>query len=480
MRWKLFTYLALFVAFTLLVMWVFQFVLLGDFYEMIKLSELKHSANVIADNIGSDELGHLAERVAQENNLCVLVFSVESRKATRTVSVDMSQDCMIHHISGQELGKLYSEALEQGGTHVERIRRDAFRNLFYDVTDFKGDVPEIDAGMPESTIYVKIVNLGEEEHVIMLNTAISPISATVNTLFMQICLISGILTLFAGILALFISRRISKPIAKINESAKALAAGNYDISFEGTGYSEINELNDTLNYAVRELSKTDKLQKELISNISHDLRTPLTLISGYAEVMRDIPSENTPENLQIIIDETSRLSALVSDLLDLSKIRSGAQQITMERFNLTELIREVMGRYTKLIEKDGYVIDLATLEDVYVCGDRIRMHQVIYNYVNNAINYTGEDKKVTITQTVRGDTVRVTVSDSGDGIPEDELPNIWDRYYRSSASHKRASVGSGIGLSIVKEILVLHGASFGVESRQGMGSSFWFEMKIEK
>ena len=274
-------------------------------------------------------------------------------------------------------------------------------------------------------------------------------------------------------------RKISKPIATINESAKSLANGNYDVFFEGTGYSEINELSDTLNYAVSELSKTDKLQKELVSNISHDLRTPLTLISGYAEVMRDIPSENTPENLQIIIDETSRLSSLVNDLLDISKLKAGGQ-LDMDTFNLTELVREVMGRYTKLTERDGYTIEFVDAVDVYISADRARMLQVIYNFINNAVNYTGEDKRVVIRESIKDGYVRLSVADSGEGIPKEELPFIWDRYYRASSAHKRAAIGSGIGLSIVKEILILHGASFGVESELGVGSSFWFEMKISK
>ena len=480
MRTKLFAYLALFVVFTLLVMWLFQFVFLKDFYEAIMINDLKKGAKVLSENIESSELTHLAERIAQDKNLCVLVFSISDKRATRMVSVDMSKDCMIHRISGEDLAKLYEEALKGGGDHIEHIKRDAFRNLFYDVTDFKGDVPGRDLGMPESTVYVKILNDSDMEYVVMLNTAISPVSATVDTLFVQICLISIILTVFAGALAFVIAKRISGPISKINESAKMLAKGNYAVAFEGAGFSEMDELNSTLNYAVSELSKTDRLQKELISNISHDLRTPLTLISGYAEVMRDIPSENTPDNLQIIIDESSRLTSLVNDLLDLSKIQSGATQMNYERFDLTALIREVMERYTRLTEKDGYTIEFDAAENVHVTADRTRMLQVVYNYVNNAINYTGEDKCVRISQSVKNDTVRISVSDSGEGIPENELPNIWDRYYRSEASHKRASVGSGIGLSIVKEILMLHGASFGVESRMGNGSTFWFELKVEK
>lgn len=478
MRVKVFSYLLLFVAVSLLLMWLFEVVFLNDFYEGIKLRELKHYANMISDNIESEDIEILSERVAKEENVCVLVYSIEQYKAEKIVSVDISRDCMIHHISGDDLHKLYQKAYKNGGTYIERIKRDAFRNTFYDVGEFKGDVPGKDNGMPESTIYVKNISVGEKEYVIMLNTNLSPINATVKTLFIQICIISAILILLAGILAFAISKHLSKPITKINNSAKLLAKGNYDVSFEGGGYREINELNDTLNYAVSELSKTDVLQKELISNISHDLRTPLTLISGYAELMRDIPKENNGENLQIIIDETARLSSLVNDLLDISRIQSGTVKINPERFNLTELIKEVLQRYNKLIESEGYTISFIYDEDIFVVADRTRMLQVIYNYINNAVNYTGEDKKVTVKQERKGENVRISVIDTGEGIPDEEIPYIWERYYKAKSAHKRASVGSGIGLSIVKGILDMHKATFGVESKVGEGSSFWFELKI--
>ena len=277
------------------------------------------------------------------------------------------------------------------------------------------------------------------------------------------------------ILALILSRRLSKPIEQINHSAKYLANGEYDIRFPGKGAREVEELADTLNYAAEELSKVETLRRELIANVSHDLRTPLTMISGYAEVMRDLPGENTPENVQVIIDESNRLTGLVNDMLDLSKLQSGAQTVNAEHYSLTEEIRSVLSRYDKLAD---YTFRFWCDREVFVLADRLKISQVIYNLVNNAINYTGPEKIVYVRQIVEGGTVRVEVTDTGEGIPEDKLPYIWDRYYKVDKAHRRAQVGTGLGLSIVKKILEMHNGKYGVMSRVGEGSTFWFELPM--
>ena len=216
------------------------------------------------------------------------------------------------------------------------------------------------------------------------------------------------------------------------------------------------------------------LRKELLANVSHDLRTPLTMIQGYAEVMRDLPGENTPENVQIIIEETERLTSLVNDLLDLSRLESGAITLERTRFDLTQSIRAILRRYDKLA---SYSFPFEAEEDVFVTADELKISQVVYNLVNNAITYAGEDKTVTLRQTVENGKVRISVSDTGEGIPQDKLKDIWERYYKVDKEHKRAQVGTGLGLSIVKNILELHGGAYGVESEEGKGSTFWFELE---
>ena len=199
------------------------------------------------------------------------------------------------------------------------------------------------------------------------------------------------------------------------------------------------------------------------------------MITGYSEVMRDIPGENTPENIQIIIDEATRLTTLVNDVLDLSKLQSGTLDLAPEKFNLTESIEEILQRYVKLTD---YEITFHAQEEVIVNADGLKISQVVYYLFNNALTYTGPDKKVMVEQELCEGKVRILVKDTGEGIPADKLKDIWERYYKVDKAHKRAQMGTGLGLSIVKTILELHGGAYGVESTEGAGSTFWFELDI--
>ena len=236
-------------------------------------------------------------------------------------------------------------------------------------------------------------------------------------------------------------------------------------------------MSDTLNHATHELAKAESLQRELIANVSHDLRTPLTMITAYSEVMRDLPGENTPENVQVVIDEAKRLTNLVNDLLDISKLQAGVTELELKEYDLTESIDSVLERYSKFLEQNGFTINFEYDRQVVVSADEFKIYQVIYNLVNNAINYAGDDKSVTVRQRITGSIVRIEVSDTGKGIAKEELENVWERYYKVDKSHKRAMMGTGLGLSIVKNILKLHNAQFGVNSEEGVGTTFWFELK---
>ena len=248
-----------------------------------------------------------------------------------------------------------------------------------------------------------------------------------------------------------------------------------------SGYREIEELSQTLADAAAEIRQVDTLRKELVANVSHDLRTPLTLIAGYSEAMRDLPGENTPENLQIIIDETTRLSELVTDLLDLSKLEAGMETLQYEDIELVEFTENILKRYDKMTAQSGYNIVLEkNVDRVSVLADSKKIGQVIYNLINNAIHYCGADKTVIVRLADDNGFLRFEVKDNGDGIPADKLKDIWDRYYRLDSSHQSQKVGTGLGLSIVKKILRLHNAKFGVESREGEGSCFWFALPIKK
>ncbi|MBE6611201.1 MAG: HAMP domain-containing histidine kinase [Ruminococcaceae bacterium] len=472
----------LFLLLLLGLLWLFQVVFFGQIYKTIRISEIRRSADVICENIELDNtsLRALASETALERQFCALILD---EQGNIIASEETISDCVIHELTARSIYLLYSFAVQNGGEWLDSFRLDAFHSVWYDASaHFGTDSPQEEMSADESFIYTRVVpsEVRGRDMIVILNTTISPVDSTVRTLESELILISIIMSVLALILSFVLARHVARPIVRINRGASQLAEGNYAIKFSAGGYREIAELSDTLNYAAEELSKTGALQRELIANISHDLRTPLTMIKGYAEVMRDIPGENTPENVQIIIDEAERLSSLVNDVLDISRLQSGTQELMPEQFNLTETVREVIGRFSKLTEQDGWVIEFRSDTEVMVTADRTRILQVIYNFINNAITHSDGDKTVTVTQRVTTENdvnrVRIEVTDRGEGIAPEEIPNIWDRYYKVDKLHRRAVTGSGLGLSIVKSILELHHARYGVESRIGEGSTFWFEL----
>ncbi len=294
-----------------------------------------------------------------------------------------------------------------------------------------------------------------------------------------ISVVTGLLAVVLGFAASgIVSLLVTRPVAEVTANAKELARGNYDLNFREDYFcSEIEELSSSLEYARAEISKADRMQKELIANVSHDFKTPLTMIKAYASMILEITGENKEKrdrDAQVIIDEADRLALLVSDVLDLSKLRAGVEEERV-RFDLSEETRAIVSRFDYLAETQGYRIETAIDDGIFVLAARARIGQVVYNLVGNAVNYTGEDKRVRAKLFQKDGAARLEVIDSGKGIPPAELDTIWDRYYRSESSHKRPVRGTGLGLSIVKGVLLAHGFPFGVVSEQGKGSCFWVE-----
>lgn len=467
-----------FTAIMLVVLWIFQTIFLDDFYKMIRTRQVEKTADYISENIGDSDITYYIEDVKTRNNMDVGIYDTTTEPFCKIYTSDRGSFAV--DIPPYEVYTCYEKAKREGGSVIIDDKEDFFEGGKFDNRfSGKGEMPKFDIATNSRLTSVRLLRMSDRlEYMIILRAPIMPVSSTVDTLRIQLIIVTVLLGVLGVVFAIVVSAAISKPLSKTNKAAKELAKQNYDVVFEDEGYKEIKELNETLNFAATELSAVDRLRRELISNISHDLRTPLTMIGGYAEVMRDIPGENSPENLQVIIDESQRLSALVTDLLDLSKLESGNIPLCMERFCLTDSIRSIFTRYGKLVSKDEYIINFEQDGDVEVVGDEIRLSQVVYNLINNAINYSGEDKTVTVRQIVKENKVRIEVSDNGEGIAPEDLRNIWDRYYRVDKEHKSAVIGTGLGLSIAKNVLILHNAHFGVRSALGVGSTFWFELNI--
>ena len=484
-KWRLFAYLAVFVAFLLVLLWVFQTVLLREFYKVIKAADVRSLTGDLVKSIDDPQLQERLDAISPHDGVCVRIVN---EKGETIYSRNTVFQCVIHKMPPEALVTVYRQAQKAGGSFSVDLAEKA-NDFHWD----EGRPPQwLSDGHQEprpkpftnamvSMIYGQMATTSDGQQLLVLvNSVISPVDATVETLRVQLVCITIILLILSLLLAAYLSRKISAPIIKINQSAKELAGGNYDVTFRGEGYLEIAELRDTLNYAAGELSKVERLRQEFIANVSHDLRTPLTMITGYAEMMRDIPGENSTQNVQVIIDEASRLTGLVNDILEISKIQSGAQTIRPQPLDLTAAILRILERYRQLVRRDGYEIEFVFDRHIQVNGDEARLAQVVYNLINNAVTYTGPDRKVTITQTEEAGQVTIRVTDTGEGISPENLPYVWDRYYKVDKAHKRAAIGTGLGLSIVKGIVELHGGTCGVDSVPGHGSTFWFRLSVLK
>lgn len=476
-RFYIFSTIAVLTLSSLAVLWIFHSIFISSAFKMAKESDIGRASNLIADNIDEGDISPLIAQVANEYELCAAIIKADDCSLLH--SYHALNSCFLCGVTESKslIKSWYSDALLNDGEYTVVFPRDQFT----DPNSTGGDIDEDEELTEDCLINIRIITDDNgEEYLLILNADIAPVSAANNAIRILLIFVSVIFCTIALLIAYLLTRNLSRPIEKITKSAKELRGGDYKVRFEGSGPMEIKELAKTLNTTATELDNADQLQKELIANISHDLRTPLTMISGYSEFMRDFPSEVTPENIQVIIDETARLNSLVNDLLDVSKFQSGVQAINLKKISLTKTISDTVKRYDSLLTHKEYKISFVHEEEVCVMADETRLLQVVYNLVNNAINYTGEDKTVTIRQDVLDDIVRVSIIDTGEGISEDKLPLVWDRYYKIDKVHKRAILGTGLGLSIVKNILMLHNSRFGVSSEVGKGSIFWFELKVVK
>ena len=447
LKFKVWIYLIVFSVIILGFLWFFQVVSFKSYYELSTKQRIDTVLVRIMNSYQKENYNEYFDDLAFNNNLCIEIYDDLTRKYS-------SITC---NARTGEFTKLKKQFIEN-----------KLNSQGYEFTDQVTDNKNLLYGL-------KL----EDDTYAFIQTSLVPVDSTVQILKGQILIVSIVVCCLSILVAYFISKRISTPIEKISKSAKRLGEGEYGIDFKtDSNINEIKALSNTLNTTSKELAKTENLRRELLSNITHDLKTPLTMIKAYAEMVRDLTYKNKKkreENLNVIIQETDRLNGLVNDVLDLSKYQAGTIKLEYEEFDIDEFIKEVLSRYKIYIDKYGYDISYQGIGSHVVKADRKRLEQVLYNLLNNALNYTGDDKKVFIEVTEDNNKVRVSVRDTGKGIKEKDQKLIWDKYYKADKTYSRMQIGTGIGLSIVKNILELHQFEYGVNSTLGKGTTFYFE-----
>ena len=450
LRYKIWLYLIIFSFSILIFLWLFQVIFLDSYYRWYKTRELISTAEELGSKFSSDNYEEVLDKIAHDSGVCVEL--VQNGKLVY-LSNTFNRGCLAATKDTYNYKKEFIQSDSSSTRYT--IKNPQFNN--------------------QTLILAFKLN---DNTSMFVSASLEPLDATVTILQSQLFYVTLLVILLSLLVSYFISRIISSPIIKINKKASLMAKGNYDIRFESSEIEEINELSSTLNYACSELSKTEDLRRELMANVSHDLKTPLTMIKAYAELIKDVTYKNKEKmdnNLNVIIEETDRLNLLVNDILELSSLQAN-NKLCIEKFDLNELIKSIIKRYNIWVEKEKYSIKYKEIKNVVVRADKKRLEQVIYNLINNAINYTGDDKTVIVSVKDNDSNIRVEITDTGKGIEKEELKYIWDKYYKVDKSHSRVQVGTGIGLSIVKNILVNHNFNYGVDSVVDKGTTFYFEI----
>ena len=326
---------------------------------------------------------------------------------------------------------------------------------------------------PDSSLYLYIID------------PIGPLDSVRLILKNQLLTMSILTIVLSLLLSYFIAYRIAKPMVDLTRQAQKLGAGDYSVHFQNDDVKEIHQLAESLNAATAELAKIDETKTNLLASVSHDLRTPLTMIKAYSEMIRDLSGDDPKrrqEHIGVILQETDWMSDLITDILEYSRIRSGNMNYEMRVFDLASLTDVCVERFRDIaLQQDrGVTIKWENSGYVPVSGDVIRIQRVIDNLLSNALKHSPDDAAMEVSIEQAGSKVRWGVRDHGEGIAPENLDQIWDLYFTRSSMQNRVNGSTGLGLSIVRGILEDHRCDYGVNSTPGEGADFWFVMELAR
>jgi len=452
-----------------------QFLFLDSFYHSMKLSEIKRIGDRLASQFHSTDFDEVMNDYAFRNNLRVILLDESGRMEGNfdgfsTDPMDSEDPLDMPGMRPPQANGMFPQ--NDFAMVLQRLAQSDSDHIAYMNTDERRDATQ--------AIYVaRVSDTNGQTYYLYISSPLPEIDSTISVLRTQFIIITIILLGLSLVAAQLISKKMSKPMIQLTKSAERLVKGDLSETFYEDGFTEIHQLASAMNYAAGELRSLDNYRKEFIANVSHDLKTPLTIIKFYSEMIKEV-SGNDPEkrnaHCDIIIREVDWLTGMVGEILELSKLEASNAEVAITEVDLSACLTDVFTSFQVLAEKDGYSFEADIETDLRVQGNEPMLRRVLYNLISNAVNFTGADKVVRLLLKDVGNHIRFEVTDTGVGIPKEKQNAIWDRYYKSGDTHKRAVVGTGLGLSIVKNALTLLGAEYGVISELGKGSTFWFEL----
>lgn len=329
------------------------------------------------------------------------------------------------------------------------------------------------------SIGIPIYMGSEQKGYLILHTSMTEVEGLQDDMLSIMYMPFLVMLLVVGIVLAYLSGTILRPLAKMNDAAREYAKGNFDVKTGVSRKDELGELSDSLEYMAGELSKLDEYRKNFIANISHDFRSPLTSIKGYLEAMLDgtIPVEKYDRYLNIVLKESKRLTKLTAGLLELNDFDTYGPILKKQSFDIVDVIRETRNTVEGLCEEKNLDFRLkCPAENATVYADKMKIGQVVYNLIDNAIKFSPENGKIIVTVYEKNNKLFVSVKDEGPGIEKDKQNRVWDRFYKTDSSRGKDKQGTGLGLAITREIIKAHGENINLISTEGAGSEFVFSL----
>ncbi len=510
-RFKITFFLTTMVVLTIFLTWFINKTFLSDFYIHSKVDNLDDVYKKVLSICNksdeeynlSDENTELMEQLAYNYNVDVYIYnSYQGMVYPEADNIGLREKAKMQDT------EMFIFGFSNNAFGQRNILKQSSNYIIYSIHDYRTDASFIDmvglletskANTSDESAQNNSMQAKEDYNIVLLRTNFDSIeeSAAVANQFLAYV---GIAAVILGSLAMFIfSKKFTKPILDLAAIAKSMTDLNFEVKYKveskdeiGKLGSSINTLSDKLESTITELKQAnnelmtdiqkkteiDEMRKEFLSNVSHELKTPISLIQGYAEGLKENINEDEESRdfyCEVIIDEANKMNQMVKKLLSLNELEFGNNQINFERFDIVSMIRTVLNSTEILFKQKEVTLHFDQEEPVYVWADEYLIEQVVTNYISNALNHVSDNRIIEIKLIPREDTVRIAVFNTGDNIPDEDLDKIWVKFYKVDKARTREYGGSGIGLSIVKAILKSHNQECGVINRP-VGVEFWFEL----
>ena len=471
------------VAGTVLLCWFLNTTFLEYYYTYDKQNVMLEGFSTIdeksrKDSLASPEFDVGFEKICANGNISILIISADGSIIRASVNDTKALKRQFMDVLFGSSEDTSTEILKKTNSYVLEKQVDSRLN----------------------SEYLVLWGTLSDGNLILMRTALESIreSAWISNRFLAYVGIMAVI--LSAVISIFASRKIARPILELTEISRRMTNLDFNVKYQGRGRNEIDQLGEHINQLSQTLEKTiselksannelqidiekktqiDEMRKEFLSNVSHELKTPLALIQGYAEGLSECVNEDEGSRdfyCEVIMDEADKMNQMVKKLLTLNQLEFGNDMISMERFDLTELIQGVVSASSILLEQKGIHLTFNTDRPMYVWADEFKVEEVMTNYLSNAIHYAKEPGKIAVRCEDRGNIVRISVFNTGNPIPEEELDKIWGKFYKVDKARTREYGGSGIGLSIVKAIMESFHRQCGVENETN-GVTFWFELE---